>query len=92
MPEPAARRWPAPVKGKAAEVSAQLWRDYLDWKNAEDQAAERARAFETQIREQIGDAAVITVDGVKVAVRVVQPVENASWVKDFLRRVPGPAS
>ena len=88
MPDTTAPRWPDPVKGKQAEIDSRLWTDYTDWKRAADDAAEIAAQYEKLIREQAGDAAVLTVNGTRVAVRVVQDVTGASWRKDFYRRTP----
>lgn len=89
MPEPAGPRWPAPVKGKAAEVDPAAWTLYADMRRLLEEYEAIAQVAEDNVREQIGDAQVITVGGVKVAVRIVQHVKDASWTKDYFRRVPG---
>lgn len=77
-----------PVKGRSADIPAALWDEYL-YAAAEVADREALRDMvEAEIREQAGDAQVLTVDGAKVAVRVTQEVRNASWVKDFYRRLP----
>lgn len=92
MTEPAAPRWPDPVPGKVSDVDPELWAHYLTCKASAGQWDDMARKADAQIHEQIGDAAILFVDGRKVAVRVVQDVTGASWRKDFFRRTGGTAT
>jgi hypothetical protein len=78
-----------PVPGRQAEVDRNLWLGFRNAQQARDAYQEQMDAYELKIREQAPDAAALTVNGRKVAVRVTQNVESASWRKDFYRRLPG---
>ena len=78
-----------PVKGKRAEIDPSDWLAYQSAKDSVEASQALLDACEISIRRQAGDASVLTVGGIKVAVRIVQRVTSASWVKDFYRRSPG---
>lgn len=103
MPEPDTQAAPAtdrdklvnlrsisPVKGKQTEIDRNLWIAYKSAQQARDAYQEQMDALELRIREQAPDAAVLTVNGARVAVRVVQNA-TASWRKDFYRRTAAKA-
>lgn len=75
------------IRGKSAEVDPDLWDRWLNAKHLADQATEILNGYQDAILEQTGGAQYLTVNGVKVATRVVRKVENASWTDDHFRRV-----
>jgi hypothetical protein len=77
-----------PVKGTRAEIPAPLWDMYLYWVTETGLCEDMRDMVEAEIREISRDATALTVGGKVVANRIVTKVENASWVKDFFRRVP----
>jgi hypothetical protein len=85
----AALRAVAPVKGKSAEVDGTAWAEYQRAAAALRDAEQVRDLWELEIRRQAPDAAALTVNGRKVAVRVTQDVTGASWRKDYYRRLPG---
>jgi putative phage-type endonuclease len=77
-----------PFKGKEAEIDADLWDVWQHWKNTEDEAGTMRRANEALIREQAGEATVLTVAGVRVATRVVSESQVKAHTRhnDYIRR------
>lgn len=74
---------------KTAEVSLQLHLGWLGAKEEADSWQELVRKYEIQLREQAGEASVLTVDGQPVARRVVsnQQVKAHTRHVDYLRRI-----
>lgn len=83
------KRFP-PHKGKEAEIDADLWTIWSEWKDAEDSAGHLAKTFEAQIREQLGEATILTVGGAKVGTRVISHAEVKAHTRhqDYIRRTP----
>lgn len=82
-------RFPAPVKGKAAPVTRDLWDSYLDWKHDRDHAETIMREYEAQIREEIGEATEIEADGEVVARRIITDQQVKAHVRhmDYIRKI-----
>jgi hypothetical protein len=81
-----------PVKGKTAEVSERDWIDYSNARIAAERWAAHVAATEARLREQAKDAQILTVNGVRVATRIITPVTGATFTKDYYRRTPGESS
>jgi len=64
-------RFADPRKDKTAPVDAEAWERYCDWKHDRDNAEKVMRGYEAQIREQLGEATLIEVDGRTVGRRVI---------------------
>ena len=64
-------RFADPRKDKTAPVDAEAWERYCDWKHDRDNAEKVMRMYEAQIREQLGEATLIEVDGRTVGRRVI---------------------
>ena len=78
---------PRPVLDGTAEIDPGLWRKYLDAKNELALIEDTARGYEKLIRDQAGNARYLTVDGERVAVRIMQDAVNVSFRKDFYRKI-----
>jgi putative phage-type endonuclease len=78
-------RFGAAAKGKRVPIDDELWALYEDARDAEKLWAEEARLRENKIREQLGEATEIEVDGQLVARRRVYD----SPVKAHTRHVDG---
>ena len=74
---------------KQAEIDARAFQQWTDFKNAEKINADNACRFEIQLREQAGEASVLTVDGQPVARRYVmdQQVKAHTRHMDYLKRI-----
>lgn len=79
-----------PLKGKEAEIDADLWQTFDDLKDAITATEEHCRLFEAKIREQLGEATILTVGGVKVATRITGKslVKAHTRTSDYIRRTP----
>jgi YqaJ-like viral recombinase domain len=79
-----------PLKGKEAEIDAALWERWETSKRRIDHWEGVARLEEAEIREQLGEATILTVGGVKVATRVTgeSPVKAHTRHNDYIRRTP----
>ena len=82
-------RFADPRKDKAAEVDGTLYAAWSDTRDLIRHYEDKARGYENELREQAGDAQVLTVDGIKVATRVVSRAEVKAHVRhqDYYRRV-----
>jgi hypothetical protein len=80
---------PDAVKGKRAEISHALWFGYLQAKRAAAEQQVIADLYEAQIREETGDAQILTIRGIKIATRIITPVTGISFTKDYYRRAAG---
>jgi len=87
MAEPAPR-WPDPKRGATASIPPDLYDAWDITKRRADVWAGAAAEYEREIRELIGPATVILVDGKPVLFRRLTPHENVSWVQDVLVRAP----
>lgn len=81
-------RFADPLPGKEAEIDRDLC---AQWSTAKDNADEwetTAKGFEAQIREQAGEAKHLTVNGTRVATRVIgdQNVKAHTRHVDYIRR------
>jgi putative phage-type endonuclease len=79
----------AKAPGKEAEINSDL---FMKWDLARKQMedwTDSARALEIRIREQAGEASILTVGGVKVATRVVSDAQVKAHTRhvDYYRRV-----
>ena len=76
---------------KEAEVDADVWQRWSDARIDAKFHEELARGYEAQLREQAGQASVLTVDGEPVARRVVseQQVKAHTRHMDYLKRIGG---
>jgi len=81
-----APRWPEPVRGKIAKIDPYLYDSWVAARRRARVWAAAVREYETEIRDLIGDATVITADGKPVIYRRVTPHNNVSWVQDVLVR------
>jgi putative phage-type endonuclease len=74
---------------KQAEIDASLFTEWLDAKNVIAEYEVRQREAEIKMREQSGEASVLTVDGQPVARRVVsdQNVKAHTRHMDYLTRI-----
>ena len=79
----------AKAPDKQAEIDGGLWDSWLTAKDSEDIAEELRRGFEVRIREQAGEASVLTVDGQPVARRYVGDQQVKAHVRhmDYLKRI-----
>lgn len=77
-----------PYPGKEAEIDSELWNSWKLWKTSEDTAGQHRKETEARIREQAGEATVLTVGGVRVATRVVSESQVKAHVRhnDYMRR------
>jgi hypothetical protein len=82
-------RFPA-HKGKEAEIDAYLWQTFDDLKDAMAATEEVCKLHEAKIREQLGEATILTVDGTKVATRVTGEAQVKAHTRhnDYIRRTP----
>jgi hypothetical protein len=78
-------RFGGAAKGKRVPIESWLWTAYEEWKKDRDQCEAEVRRRENLIREQLGEATEIEVDGQLVARRRVYD----SPVKAFTRHVDG---
>jgi hypothetical protein len=76
-----------PAEGPAADIDANLWRQWRDFKSAAAVNEHNALVLEVKIREAAGTANRLKVDGQVVARRVAKHVDNASWTSDYYMRV-----
>jgi hypothetical protein len=76
-----------PAEGPAADIDANLWQQWQDFKNAAAVNEHNALVLEVKIREAAGTANRLKVDGQVIARRVVKHVENASWTSDYYMRI-----
>ena len=81
-----APRWPEPKRGQTARIPADLFDAWEITKRRAEVWAAAAAGYEREIRELIGPATVILVDGKPVLFRRLTPHENVSWVQDVLVR------
>src|SRR5215472_9201515 len=81
-----APRWPEPVRGKIAAIPTDLYDAWVATRHRARVWAATVREYETEIRNLIGDATVITADGKPVLYRRVTPHNNVSWIQDVLVR------
>jgi putative phage-type endonuclease len=74
---------------KQAEIDRDLWGRWTGWKSNQRIAEDALRACEILIREQAGEAAVLTVDGDPVARRVIVDAQVKAHHRhqDYLRRI-----
>lgn len=81
-------RFADPARDKEAEIDGGLWDAWDHFKDQVDQYKQAAQKLENQIREQAGEARILTVGGVKVAVRVTgdQQVKAHTRHVDYIRR------
>jgi hypothetical protein len=80
----------APLKGKEAEIDAAEWEEYLYCKRWAEAAEADVKNAEAHIREQLGEATILTVGGTKVATRITgeSPVKAHTRRMDYIRRTP----
>ena len=80
-------RFADPRKDKTAPVDAEAWERYCDWKHDRDNAEKVMRGYEAQIREQLGEATLIEVDGRTVGRRVIATaqVKAHTRTQDYLK-------
>jgi len=80
-------RFADPRKDKTAPVDAEAWERYCDWKHDRDNAEKVMRGYEAQIREQLGEATLIEVDGRTVGRRVIATaqVKAHERTQDYLK-------
>jgi putative phage-type endonuclease len=78
-----------PAEGPAAEIDKDLWEMWRSLKSVEAGAKNAASEHEAKIREIIGTATRIKVDGKIVARRIVQTARNVTFTKDFFRCTGG---
>ena len=73
---------------KQAEIDEPLWVEYLDWKDDIAGRETKMRQIEALIREQAGEARTLTVNGTRVATRVVSDsaVKAHTRHSDYIRR------
>jgi putative phage-type endonuclease len=74
-----------PQEGPAAEISEDLWESWIAAKVFESEAKADAKEAEAKIREIIGTATRIKVDGKIVARRIVSTARNVTFTKDYFR-------
>jgi putative phage-type endonuclease len=74
---------------KQAEIDRDLWGRWAGWKSNQRIAEDALRACEILIREQAGEAAVLTVDGDPVARRIITVAQVKAHTRhqDYLRRI-----
>jgi putative phage-type endonuclease len=74
---------------KQAEIDAGVWHGWLTWKNQKDEAELMLRACEIDLREQAGEASVLTVDGQPVARRIISDAHVKAFDRhqDYLKRI-----
>jgi putative phage-type endonuclease len=77
------------TEGKQAEVDGTLYQCWVDERNAATRHDELARIFEIQLREQAGEAQILTVDGEIVARRIVVDAQVKAHTRhqDYYRRI-----
>lgn len=82
-------RFPA-HKGKEAEIDSALWNSYEFYKDESDRCKEKVATAEALIREQLGEATILTVGGTKVGTRVTgtSEVKAHTRTSDYIRRTP----
>jgi hypothetical protein len=83
-------RFPEARKGKVVPVDGTLWAAYSDAADLEKHWETEKRKYEAELREFIGEAADIEVDGEIVAHRLRYPVKEhvrKASVVDSIRRV-----
>lgn len=81
-------RFADPARDKEADIDGKLWEQFDFHAEQEAIAKEHKREAEAQIREQAGQARILTVAGARVAVRVTgdQQVKAHTRHVDYIRR------
>ena len=79
----------AKAPDKEAEVSFGLWNAWELWKDRKAEAEAKLREAEIYLREEIGEASVLTRDGQPVARRIVSDAQVKAHTRhqDYLRRI-----
>jgi putative phage-type endonuclease len=74
---------------KQAEVDGQVFQQWADFKAAAKINDDNARGFEIKLREQAGEASVLTVDGQPVARRIIVDADVKAHHRhqDYLKRI-----
>jgi putative phage-type endonuclease len=74
---------------KQAEIDPAVWDAYDEARNLLDEAKQEAQLWEINVREQAGEASVLTVDGRVVARRVIVDAQVKAHTRhqDYLRRI-----
>jgi putative phage-type endonuclease len=74
---------------KQAEIDHDVWRAWLEARNERDYHDLEARTYEILLREQAGEASVLTVDGQPVARRVISDAHVKAFDRhqDYLKRI-----
>jgi len=82
-------RFPA-SKGKEAEIDAAVWDTWANARARADTWLDIAKLEEAKIREQLGEATILTVGGTKVATRITGDAQVKAHVRhnDYIRRTP----
>jgi hypothetical protein len=85
-------RWPEPAAALEADITPELWEQFLAHRDAVARTSALLAETEALIRAETGPARILAVGGKKVAIRLVYdtPVKAGTWTKDFIRtnRVP----
>ncbi|HEV2372087.1 MAG TPA: YqaJ viral recombinase family protein [Streptosporangiaceae bacterium] len=74
---------------KQADVEPGTWAAWVNYRDVMDHAEREARLLESQLREQAGEAAILTVDGQPVARRVIVDAQVKAHTRhqDYLKRI-----
>lgn len=85
-------RWPEPGAALEAAITPELWDQFLAHRDAVAGTSALLAETEALIRAELGPARILTVDGKKVAIRLVYdtPVKAGTWTKDFIRTSRAP--
>ncbi|HVH80168.1 MAG TPA: hypothetical protein VM782_12305 [Stellaceae bacterium] len=78
---------PRPVLEGTVDIDADLWEKYESAKDGREMFEKVLREREALIREQAGNARYLTVNGQRVAVRIIQDAAGVSFRKDFYRKI-----
>lgn len=74
---------------KQADVDGTLWAAWSDARDVMKSFEDKARGYEAELREQAGEATILTVDGQPVARRIISDAQVKAHTRhqDYLKRI-----